>query len=311
MKCVLMFPVGGTLRVKQARPVTVRHVTYEVVTDTNLVVTHIRATVSVADPNRWPTIEPGPPIKILPRLPMEFPFIQMELRAAGGLLSFWGAENIELQKIEVEWIPENDEEKKALHLFKFTYSKSQVDPLKRPPVSFSIIARALIAAEDAYDDEVPLSFYRHGLSDLLKENYIEAIYDFYFALEHLFGGGKTQNRGVCEEFKKSERLTAAINQFLTESDPTLSMKPGLGKKVEAFKLEHKEPGAVCEFLVSLRGKLHHRNAKRRSLWHPDQQAQFEMEAGVLESIVCRVVFPMIWSYLESEKVTKTFRQIFN
>ena len=87
------------------------------------------------------------------------------------------------------------------------------------------------------------------------------------------------------------------------------MKQGLGKKVEAFKLEHNNPGAVCEFLVSLRGKLHHRNAKRRSSWHPDQQATFEMEAGVLEAVACRVVFPMIWGYLESEKVTNTFRQL--
>lgn len=309
MKCVLLFPVIGSLRIANPRPITVRRTIYELVTDSDSVITQIQATVSVPDPARWPTVVNGPQMKLNARLPIEFPFIQQELRATEGLLALFGIESIDLVHIEVKWIPETDEEKKTLHVFGFKYSKGATSPISQQPIDFSFFARAILAAEDTYDDEVPLSFYRHGLYDFLGERYIEAIYDFYFVLEHLFGNGVTKNTGIIREFQKSKQLIDAIKRFGQEPGPPISTKLELQNRFQTFLREHKDANAVCKFMVMLRGKLHHRNPKRRNAWHPDNQAQFLFEAAVFASIVSYVATDITRGYLESEKVSAAIQRL--
>jgi len=124
------------------------------------------------------------------------PFIKRELRSLQGLLSLFGLHSIdfdEFKEFEVEWLPDNDEEKANLDIFSMAKKSVPVPDGQIPQLPFDIFARAVMAADAAADIEVPMNFFRRGMLDLYDGNYIEAIYDFYFILETVFGEGKFKN----------------------------------------------------------------------------------------------------------------------
>ena len=49
---------------------------------------------------------------------------------------------------------------------------------------------------------MPLSFYRQGSIAYTEQRHIEAIYQFYFLFETLFGNGKMRNRAIKQNSKR-------------------------------------------------------------------------------------------------------------
>jgi hypothetical protein len=76
------------------------------------------------------------------------------------------------------------------------------------------MARTVIAAIDLLEVELPLSFFRHGRIAYGERKYIEAIYQFYFMFETMFGNGKTGRKTIQDQFRKSIELRSAAEDFL-------------------------------------------------------------------------------------------------
>jgi hypothetical protein len=91
---------------------------------------------------------------------------------------------------------------------------TQVPRGKTKPSPFSFVVRSILAAKEVAPSEMAL---RKGYLDMEEWRYIEAIYDFYFMLETLYGNGKTKNVDVQREFLASPILVACTEKEL--SDP--------------------------------------------------------------------------------------------
>jgi hypothetical protein len=84
---------------------------------------------------------------------------------------------------------------------------------------FDVLARAIFAADAATDIEIPLNVFRRGMLDVSERNYIEAIYDFYFILETLFGEGKFKSAAVSNAFLDSSQLRSCVERAVADPGP--------------------------------------------------------------------------------------------
>jgi hypothetical protein len=125
-------------------------------------------------------------------------------------------------------------------------------PIKPDPQAFAAFAalsfnyRSIVVAQ---------SFWRQGESDLDEGKFINAFFNYYFALEGLYGNGKTKNYQVLEEFKRSAELRESIERHLSEKQPMQFIY-----QVKAM-LDRRKKGPDADGLLSLlvwtRGDLHH------------------------------------------------------
>jgi hypothetical protein len=134
------------------------------------------------------------------------------LKTLQGLLSLFGLRSIDIRYPEVEWIAENDEEREYLKVYSFKTNRQEPLPGSIPLVSFDIVARAVLACRNAYKIEMPLSFFRRAVVDMHEQQFIEAIYDFYFVLETVYGGGKFKKAEVLAGFKAADELKQATEK---------------------------------------------------------------------------------------------------
>jgi len=215
MKCQYRFKLNGKLTLSQFKPLNVRGLTYEFELDENHLVTHIRVTRPLHDTREWPqherSSEPGISYDLKlndPRLPL----VQVEMRSLEAALSLFSVDSIDSDYPEIESLPETDAEKNAVQVRKFQISPDNDFP--PCPLSFDLMARTVIAAIDLLEVELPLSFFRHGRIAYGERKYIEAIYQFYFMFETMFGNGKTGRKTIQDQFRKSIELRSAAEDFL-------------------------------------------------------------------------------------------------
>ena len=312
MKCKYRFAVDGKLRPSVNVPVPSRGWLFEIETSEGLA-TYFTVTVPLNNREYWPKIlqDPAPGIKAQFEVKTpDLPFIQRELRALQGVLSLFGLRSIDLENPEIEWLPESEEEKEDLHLFSHKRSSEPIPDNTIQPLSFDLLARAIIASDALTDVETPLNFFRRGMIDVYDRNYIEAIYDFYFILETMFGEGKHKKAAVLRAFRNSDQLRSCVQQAI--DDPGLM----IGSDQHIQEVFQKTYGSmdveqVLEKVVELRGYLHHHTQKRRKTWHPDDQHRFECDALFLQTITYNVAFAIAEPYLWDEKVIRAYEELAN
>ena len=105
-------------------------------------------------------------------------------------MSIWGLHSIDKRNFEVVWLPESSEEKENLKLSSFSTKSERMSLDEVPPLSFDLIARAVINSWDGAKESVITSFSRKSTIDMDAQEYIDAIYDFYIILETRFGDEK-------------------------------------------------------------------------------------------------------------------------
>src|SRR5205814_983136 len=110
-----------------------------------------------------------------------------------------------------------------LHVFSYKVTTEPVHDSEVRSTPFDVLARAIIAADAATDIEVPLNFFRRGMLDVYGRNYIEAIYDFYFILETLFGEGKFKTDAVSAAFLNSSQLRSCVERAIMDPGPMITL----------------------------------------------------------------------------------------
>jgi hypothetical protein len=241
-----------------------------------------------------PTIIKAPSPGIALQINMKSPRlneIEEIMRSIEGMWSFWGLESITIQMPKHEWISENEEEEKKLQLVNFSYSKKELNDEEIEPISFDLLARPIISAVKKQEHDVIFSFYRRGSNDIREEEYIEAIYDFYFVLESFFANGKSKNYLVEKEFKESEKLRNHITDLCDHSKFLASLDTEDRTKCKRI-LDGKSVDKIIKFLINTRGFLHHHTTKRKDIWNPEKQDRFRPEALIFQDLCHKVVFEM-------------------
>lgn len=310
MKCRYSFPVKGQIRPSINAPVPSRGWLYQFKTEDGIIV-GIDVIVPVPNRKDWPKIQENPSLGISAQIDIKtphLPWIQRELRALQGLLAFFGLHNIELERPMVEWLPESEEERKLLHIYKYQEELKGLTNDEIMPLSFDVIARAVIASDAATDIEVPLNFFRRGMLDVYTGNYIEAIYDFYFVLENQFGNGKFKTAAVSDEFLKSEQLISCVQRSLSDPGKVITNQVSINEQFRKVYGKANVEESIRNF-VKLRGYLHHHTSKRRDIWNPEDQGRYEMEALFLQSVTYNVGFEISKPYLWDKSVVNAYEEL--
>jgi hypothetical protein len=191
------------------------------------------------------------------------------------------------QEGEYEWIPENEEERRLLGVFasktSLKYPETPVEV--RPEVLFRMV-RSRRRLEHL---KVPLAFFREGVNEYRAFRYVTAFHNLYFFLEDLYGGGKTKNRDVEQNFINSPQLVQATTHALQ----TLKNHEHHERRLGHFlQIENcgRTPMEILRFIVRMRGNLHHFSRQStRPKGHPLNQHEFESVAFLLLTICYRVV----------------------
>jgi len=311
MKCRYIFRIRGQIKVTELRPIYVHGSTFEFLQEGGLL-SHLSVMVPANGPNDVPTVTPNPSPGVKAHINVPAPsflFVRREVRAIEALLSVFGVQQIDLNRFKTTWIPESEEEKASIPLNDFSTDVAAADAETVLPLPFDLLARCVIAADEATDVEMQLAFFRKGIVSFYEERFIEAIYDFYFFLESMFGEGQFKKHGIEEAFKKCKPLTEAIKKVMANPSVNVTHRQD---ELESFlkKYAGMSVDKIIEHIVELRGFLHHHTAKRKDTWHPEDHKRYKSEAHLLRSIACCVAIETSLALLYKPKVIEAYGRTF-
>jgi hypothetical protein len=231
-----------------------------------------------------------------------------DLRTVEGLLSFYGVNAIEVNKLESEWLPETEEERNALAVRKFTIGRVSAREKGREVIPFEYVCQSFLAASSASHAQIPLSFYRKGQIDMQEERFIDAIYDFYFVFEHLYAAGQYRAHQVKAAFKACQPMCNAVVAARGETRCAFD-NPQQRKYFEEKYIEAGED-AVLDHIVDLRGRLHHHSARRKGQsWHPSLEREYRVDAGFFHHMAFSICFDLAKGIVFSDSTVAQCRDI--
>ncbi len=303
MKCVYKFPIRWVVQIDGVRAFEHDGWYYDFVSE-NGRLTHILVTVPVLESDQVPNLIQNPHDKNAFDLRVNEPFcselLMKSLRTLEGFLSVYGLERIALDEVDITWIPESEDDKQRLKTSKFSFKFKKPDGqhLRAP---FRVVTRSIIASKVASDWDMPLGFFRKGRNDLLERRYIDAIYDFYFVLETLFGNGKTKNVHVAAEFNRSTELVTFAADVLKNAEVSIQRRGGRKNLLDVFRVKYatKSPEEFLNCIVRLRGFLHHHSVRNKKIWNPAQGYDYEVDALLMSDlcfkVCCKKVESLVYS----------------
>jgi len=185
-----------------------------------------------------------------------FESLESELREFESLLALlYNFKGVNWQSVRHELICETDEERQKATILGVAVGKAFPDePREINERSLS----ELISIKDRYSSMIILlAFFREGRNDYIEQKFINAFFNFYFILEGMFGNGKTKNKDVALQFKKSDRLREFTQKAI---DEFIKPEPKHLKRInEMLRRRNMTLGvdALIELIVLTRGELHH------------------------------------------------------
>lgn len=311
MKCQYTFKIRGQIKVTELRPITMHGWTFEFHKEGDIL-SHISITLPANGPNDLPIVTPNPSPGVKAHINIPSPellFVRREVRAIEALLSVFGLQHIDINRFKTTWIPENAMEKASIHINNFSNDVAKTDTASLLPLPFDLLARSVIAANEASDVEMQLAFFRKGIVSFYEERFIEAIYDFYFFLETMFGEGQFKKHGIIRAFNKSKQLTEAIEKVIANQSANVAYRrselESLLKKYAGMSVSN-----IIEHIVKLRGFLHHHTMKRKDIWHPEDHEAYEIDALLLRSISCHIAVEISTKIICKPQITEAYIHAF-
>lgn len=215
MRCRYTFEIKGRIKPQQICSFEVDDFLFEFDVERGFI-RNIRVSFEITD-HELPSVinhpQPGITLHVNVTSPRIYE-VEEIMRQIEGMLSFWGVESIGIRRPKHEWIAENEEEKEKLQIFNFSVGFQELKDNEIMPVSFDLIARPIIASVKAKQHNVLLSFNKRGRVDVKNQDYIEAIYNFYFVIESYYAGGKNKNYAVEKALKESPEFIENIRSVL-------------------------------------------------------------------------------------------------
>ncbi len=215
-----------------------------------------------------------------------------ELQQLEGTLSLTGMKRLHWDEPRWEIIPETEAEKKQAKILGLEIKKAY--PEKEFQYDEAGLKVQIETMSKYVDLMVLFAFFREGMNDFTRFRYINAFYSFYFILEDLYGGGKTKNEQIEENFKTSSELSKFILEGLKSIDNSEKHKKNLEAHLNERNLKYTAED-VAILLVRARGVLHHFSRKNKlKQGTPFNQKDFETLAFLclglaLKGILYRIV----------------------
>lgn len=235
------------------------------------------------------------------------PFVEVvieEVRMIRGALALWGVMDIDVDQFLREFIPDTIEEEAAIQVKSIKYQRPNPDRLPLVPTTDDLLVRCVLVRQKLAPYEVPLEFYRRGADDDFRQQYVEAIFNFFFVLEYLFGEGQFRTTDLVNNFRASPKLLAGLADARSHCIPILRSEDEVKQFREKYGDRNDEQ--VIQTIVELRGKLHHQTIKRMN-WHPALQKEFQMDANFTRAVCQSVLMTAVLEVLFEQNEERQFR----
>lgn len=121
------------------------------------------------------------------------------------------------------------------------------------------------------------------------------------------GMQKRKNHAVEAEFKKSPEIRKAAEHFLALGDedyPSGETRKALMTKFNGYNVD-----TLVEYIVKKRGFFHHHTARRRNIWHPAHEEEYENDAQMIQDIAFHALIPEAFKLFETEPVQRDLKMI--
>lgn len=236
-------------------------------------------------------------------------FVEDDLKAWQAVLCAYIEIDIDFQNYEMEFFPENDEEKKLDILTPFRIS--QIEHVNTEPYEFTTLGRALFALEHGRQLASVMTFYREGKTDLFGNRFVSSYNNLYLFLESLFCKGKTKTAHVVENLLAAPPFVEALVSAIQMTKNELPI-PRASDRIRHFPKElkiHSTPKVLTESIVNLRGKLRHHNENSSVKWDPTRQDDYRNDAYFLAAVVQNIAFQMGAQHLWENSIAKGFQEM--
>ena len=278
MKCTYIFDVSSNLPMEHPLQFTSNNVKFTFKPENNRLGKLIAEISNVHFPKTEPLKvgQDGIPNITIPTDPA-FSILSKELFALRGTLFLWGVTDINIDEAEHKWEPESEEEVRYQNVLGFKIKREARNSNIRLPLD--MLVRMTVSRDKLIEYEIPCEFYRRGYIDLNKGQYIEAIYDFYFLIEYMWGNGQFKKAAIIDTLMKSD-LTKFIIAALKEPPPKI-LTNKYDYDVFQSRYLKSDMKKIITHIVDLRGFLHHQSIKRKSNWNPSKNIEFRVDAEFL------------------------------
>lgn len=200
--------------------------------------------------------------------------------------------SIDWDEPEREWIPETEDEKSKVNVYKIHFKKEYADSTSSiDEETFS----AIIQTKHRYASLIlPKAFFREGINEFRQRRYINAFYNFYYVLEDLYGQGKTRNKDIYQAFKGSSEFRSFTEWVIKNHINTDKRhQSNILKLCTEEKVRYDRDGLI-ELLQKVRGNLHHFSSKSsKHLGSPFNHEDFESIAFFTMGLAVRAILQKI------------------
>lgn len=309
MKAKYTFQVFGEVKLdkKQMLPISAENLYFEFGLDDRNVVTYIEVVIPVEEEYFPRLVKTGPNRHslVVGDNPLLFNVLR-HLKGIEALMSNWGLRAIDKKNYKIVWLPENESEREKLDINNFSSRDTRMSVEEMEPLPFDILARSVISSWDGADEAIVTSFFRKGVADMEAQEYIDAIYDFYMILETRFCDGKWRGNQVKQKLKSSKVLEKAFNDAVQVSlvgalNQELKLQQSSNAKYTDFE-------AFFDYIVDLRGRLHHHSEKNPKAWDPNKPGVYQLEAVYLHAICNNIILGITWDYVDSELARSSYEK---
>lgn len=236
--------------------------------------------------------------------------IKAQIHAFRGALSMWGVFAIDTEMPKSEFVPETDAERDQMALFGF--EPGIVPPHEQEPKEgpLDLIIRTIVSSDRFVELAIPFEFYRRGRQDVLKRQYIEAFYDFFFCIEFLFADGKYKKKSMEQSFHESAELLHAIEEAARHFRRDRRVFTNLSESERQYFLRHysQSEEEAASHAIDVRGFVHHQSGRRPENWDPSSQDTYRVDAYFLEWVCLFALQQFGTPILFEEGEVQRFRQ---
>lgn len=315
MKVQYNFPVKSISPITKPFPLLLDGIEYVISTDSENKINMISVALRADDHSLWPTLTETSTLDTKFTIKMHSPHLeqaQQSVRAIEGVLSSFGVQSISWNNPEEFYIPESEEEKGRLGVFRMSMTTGRTSASDKEPIPFSIVAATIIRAKDLAALEIPLAFYRKGTNDSYEDRHIEACVNFLFMLETLFANGQFKTKSVISEYLARPELVQAIRDTQADGDLVkIAYRWGAshGRRLES-RYKNSSAENVVGLLVGLRGLLHHHTQKHQDRWHPDGHDDFLADALFLQFVCSKISLGLFSGTVFSEETNEIYKECY-
>jgi len=228
--------------------------------------------------------------------------IRAQIHAFRGAIAMWGVFEIDTEMPTSKFVPETDAEREQMAVFGFepgTVPPHEQEPIESP---LDLIIRTIVSSDRFIELAIPFEFYRRGRQDVLKRQYIEAFYDFFFCVEYLFADGQYKKKSMEQTFHDSAELMQAIKEAIEYFSSDRRVFKNLSESERQYFMRHYTQSAeeAASHVIGIRGFLHHQSGRRPKNWDPSSPVTYRVDAHFLEW-VCLIALQQVGTLILFEE----------